>query len=261
MRPIPRALIGCLLLVHCGSGRHAAPAGPVRAPIPTREACLAAPWVLPDGPATAGAGLVRASCEGSDGRQAVFAREGARAASAEDLQPLFAALRERLTIPGDVQTEGIGVCCDRHIQPGEVCLRVSTNLCQTREEALVAAFGEVLAAAPADLGVRFSVHLDGAVRPRCAPPDRDCIPVPYSGGGEYDPDDDRTPIAEAFGERFARLSWGDCAHDGECVIAGCGNQCAPWTRTGPGTCEAYTNMEEAPAFCGCVEGTCTWFVQ
>jgi len=56
------------------------------------------------------------------------------------------------------------------------------------------------------------------------------------------------------------LSWGTCAYDGECSRSGGGNQCVPWTESGAGTCEAYLPREEAPAFCGCVQGRCTWFV-
>jgi len=258
-RPLLVCLLLPIVLAACGGGRRE-PARPANAPIPRRDACLAAPWVLADGPTESG--LVRQTCALPDVRQVVFTRAGARAATDPELQAALAALNARLPAGQAVSGTGLGLCCDHAERPaGErvvPCLRVTLGLCQMHERDLVNALGEVLAGVPAEVTVGVSVRTEGLVGPRCAPPERDCVPVPYESA-EYDPDGDRTPVADAIDEDLAGLSHGACAHDGECMRAGCGNQCVPWTMSGPGTCEGYTNMDDA--LCGCVNGTCTWFVQ
>jgi hypothetical protein len=229
-------------------------------PIPRRDACLAAPWVLPDR-ATDG-GLVRQACGGPDERQAVLTRAGTRAAGDEEQQAGLAALATRLRAGQHVVATGLGLCCDHAVRPagGRVvpCLRVSLGLCQMSERDLAALIDEALAGVPAEITIGVSVRPESLVGARRTPPDRDCVPVPW-GSAEYHPEGDRTPVAAAIDPLLGRLSSGECAHDGECMRAGCGNQCVPWTMSGPGTCEGYTNMDDA--LCGCVEGTCTWFVQ
>jgi hypothetical protein len=258
-QPLLVASMLSLVALACGSGRRE-PARPAHAPIPRRDECLAAPWALPEGPTEGG--LVRQACGGQDDRQAVFRRAGARDASDEELQAALAALNERLRAGGAPIATGLGLCCDHEERAAGArvvpCLRVALGLCQMREQDLAAKLAEVMAGVPADVTIGVSVRTEGLVGPPCAPPERDCVPVPYEDA-EYDPEGDRTPVAEAIDPLLGRLSAGHCAHDGECIRAGCGNQCVTWTMAGPGTCEGYTNMDDA--LCGCVDGTCTWFVQ
>jgi len=51
-----------------------------------------------------------------------------------------------------------------------------------------------------------------------------------------------------------------CKHDGDCVLAGCGNGCTAWSsEDSPGICVHYKKLTEA--YCGCVAGFCSWFTQ
>jgi hypothetical protein len=117
-----------------------------------------------------------------------------------------------------------------------------------------------------DARFHLLVQLAGMMGPRCEGSDPACGPTVYTreelADADYECDGARTPAADAFGDEYARLSGGACAHDGECVQGGCGNRCIAWPEAGgAGTCEGYPELEDAPAFCGCVSGQCTWFVQ
>jgi len=91
-------------------------------------------------------------------------------------------------------------------------------------------------------------------QPRCT--GTACQPQPY--------DDSATP---AYMPQLARYpvagqpsSTGECAGDGECQKAGCGNQCAQYQDPlGAGTCEYNGGLVEA--YCGCVSTHCVWFTQ
>jgi hypothetical protein len=257
--------LALLLLVGCGTStapgtlpRHA---GPTPAARPRRDACLEAPWVATD--ESIAQGLSRRACGRSGGRQSLIERAGSRPATDPELMSLRERLIARLGNPSGLVNSGIGVCCDDEPGGGETCLRLSLELCSVREEDLARALREELRSL-SRARVRVAVTLVGETGPRCAPPDRRCVPTPYDEEAldSYDPEGDRTPVSRALSASYARLSWGECAHDGECVAAGCGNQCVPWTEADrPGTCEGYEALEEAPAFCGCVSNRCTWFVQ
>ncbi len=100
--------------------------------------------------------------------------------------------------------------------------------------------------------------LGGAVSRRCAPEDPECGPVPFIN------DDGRRPPLDERSEPFhlGGARGGACAHDGDCVIGGCGNRCWSWTcpRANSGsTCEGYL-FDEA-VYCGCVHGTCGFFTE
>jgi hypothetical protein len=163
-------------------------------------------------------------------------------------------------LPG-VETHGLGGCCPA---PGEgrqnvLCVHVYMNGCMSPAEDVARRIqADARADGLGDRQVTIGFMLGAPRAPRCQPRDRGCGPEPYSGGR---PSHGRPRVAVHLSERyFGELSGGSCAHDGECTRAGCGNHCVPWTEPSFGaTCEAYDALEGA--FCGCLEGQCTWFRQ
>jgi hypothetical protein len=102
----------------------------------------------------------------------------------------------------------------------------------------------------------LAIMLIGALGPRCVEGDEECGPIPYESGMRYDASRGRElgPLAH--------YSAGECTHDGECAVMGCGNHCVGWQYFGAheaGTCEGYSFSE--PVFCGCASGQCGWFTQ
>jgi hypothetical protein len=99
-------------------------------------------------------------------------------------------------------------------------------------------------------------------RPRCAAADPNCGPEPTlaldqtcyrpSAGRERLPPGDPTPTGPTHA----------CAHDGECQLAGsCGTACVSYrARDVAATCMRHEWLDEN-AFCGCVEGACSFFRQ
>jgi hypothetical protein len=166
---------------------------------------------------------------------------------------------------------GVGACCgnrERAERGQELvrCLVVSYDLCALEMADVVTLVeGALRAHGVAEARVGVSFNLSGAAGPRCTPDDPACGPLRYLGGAESTRrkvcSDRRVPIDRAFSPAYGSLSGGTCSHDGECSVGGCGNQCTTWTNAGGyGTCEGHSRMEEAPAYCGCVEGSCAWFV-
>lgn len=95
----------------------------------------------------------------------------------------------------------------------------------------------------------------GTSGPRCSAASPFCLPEAYEGcaATTYRPGAARHLLDIGHAD-------GACEHDGECVQAGCGNDCVAWDLAGgAGTCEGYTLSH--PAYCGCVEGRCAWFAQ
>jgi hypothetical protein len=106
-----------------------------------------------------------------------------------------------------------------------------------------------------DPAARVQVTVRTTPPPRCAAGDPTCGPVPYKAAcierTDYDPQAARKPV-RGFGRA------GECQHDGECFVAGCGNECVPARGTGiAGTCELYTRWDNV--YCGCVNRECAWF--
>lgn len=107
-----------------------------------------------------------------------------------------------------------------------------------------------------DRSSTFCVRLVGASGPRCAASDPACGPQPIdrtaSDAGVLPPDSERCP-AFTTPSSFQR---GRCAHDGECVITGCGNVCVQWSLAPfDYQCPGFSNAR----WCGCVDGRCAWF--
>ena len=217
--------------------------------VPRRDHCLKAPYNV-EGDTVEG--LKHIACTE---RAHVFVHEGPRTLTPDEQVKVLEAHREQIhSFPG-VQSSGYGACCAEG-SPKSGCIRVELNLCTTKVADLARAFATWV---DADANLQLLVELSGVTGPRCDGKGKPCGPTPYTGTSAahagYRCDDRRDPIMK-------KLSWGKCAHDGECSVAGCGNQCVPWTESNLiGTCEGYSTMEEAPAFCGCVRGECSWFVQ
>lgn len=101
-------------------------------------------------------------------------------------------------------------------------------------------------------------------KPRCAPTDPSCGPMPLHGSEAvcYRPSQTRERLpASKDGEANSVLPVPECAHDGECNVNGCGNLCTSF-RAGPmeSNCIGYDWLDEAQ-FCGCIQGECAFFKQ
>jgi hypothetical protein len=114
----------------------------------------------------------------------------------------------------------------------------------------------LVALAPEGAIARVQVTIISAPGPRCAPDDPACEPLPYDAAcvekTDYDPKGKRTLVRVGGGTNLP------CAHDGECMISGCGNECVP-TSDIPrsGTCQDYSTWQNV--YCGCLQNTCAWF--
>jgi hypothetical protein len=100
-------------------------------------------------------------------------------------------------------------------------------------------------------------------QPRCAAGDPMCGPAPVGQEHEcYRATAERELLPPRAPDDPVRApARSDCAHDGECVIAGCGNVCVNYRLSDIATnCLGYAWLDEN-AFCGCVEGGCSFFRQ
>lgn len=281
-RPVPPtpaiALVALVALTACSArgARCARPgscggrtvSGPCAGPVASREPaharrdhCLAAPWAPGPEEAPSLAGFAHAL--GERPSQHVLVRAGARPWSEEEIAAFRTAHEAELFALGGVQGSGTGLFCGATVEDHRARpqLHLEVDACSHRLDELAAWIGERLApSVPDDATVRICISLTGLLGPRCAPDDPACGPTPYSGTLEsagYACERDRTTFAWTLEEGLSR---GACTHDGECVEAGCGNHCVAWPEAGFGaTCEGYLDLESAPALCGCVAGTCTWF--
>jgi hypothetical protein len=255
--------VGVVLAGGCG-GPDACPlprhVEPMTAP---RDACLVPPWVPAEGAAISGFAREAASEDGGEQR---WVRDAPREPMPDEVGAVVAQHGSAWVEQLDLDSVGLGTCGDL---PGAalpvLCIRVSAWICGTRVDQILEAVATRITAGPlADARIRVLIELGGRTGPRCAATDRACTPTPYGGtlaASGYHCTDDRIPAATAFGPTFAALGGGSCRHDGECVVAGCGNHCVSWdTRLGAATCEAYSQLEDPPALCGCVSSHCTWFL-
>jgi hypothetical protein len=98
-------------------------------------------------------------------------------------------------------------------------------------------------------------------KPRCRAEDPECGPEPVRDGQPvcFKPAAARKRLPPGY-EPAAR-GRSSCSHDGECLIAGCGNACVPYPFSQVETnCEGYAWLDDR-ALCGCVEGSCSFFKQ
>ena len=141
-------------------------------------------------------------------------------------------------------------------QPDSVlCMQLELRVCRADRDEIASFFRQrALAAGLEDVSFLVEIQRVGVLEPRCAAGDPECLPVPY---GDGDPDDaplwcePRTPVGRP-------IPGGACAHDGDCLIDGCGNTCVAWTEAGrAGFCPGLPWLDGA--YCGCVRGQCHWF--
>jgi hypothetical protein len=150
-------------------------------------------------------------------------------------------------------------CCE-HGAPSGVCLALELERCRTAPDALLPRLA-ALADENGDLrGKSFDVAITvvGLKSPRCSPEDPECRPLPYSADSppSYHPNASR----HVFPDLPERVLEGECAHDGDCYVTGCGNRCSSWIwRNYPSTCQGRPELRDS--FCGCVAGRCRWFDQ
>jgi hypothetical protein len=161
---------------------------------------------------------------------------------------------------GPVKSAGIGGCACEHSgrdTKWQLCVLLTVRDGVIGPVALAEQLAtSVRALNAATATIRVEVSLIGPSGPRCAADDPACGPMPYLGECAVTP--------EKVGHRRVVIepgrSRGDCAYDGECTRAGCGNECATTREPhGPGTCELRSSLQSA--LCGCVEGQCRWFLR
>lgn len=137
--------------------------------------------------------------------------------------------------------------------PDASCLTFTLSLCQTSPERLAAELAAALMAVGAGAGAlraTFSTVEQGGPACKAGPA---CAPTPHASTARLAP-------YRAGAPRRPLPTWsvGACADDGDCE--GGGNSCRTWYLRG-GAELLILIQYQAPTFCGCVEGQCTWFTQ
>lgn len=265
-------LVGCASIAGCAARapRCARPEacvtrvvpGPCASPAseaaahPRRDECVRAPWAPEETEAPVLAGL--AHRRGEHEREHVLVREGSRPWTAEEIAALRAAHERELFAMGGVTGMGSGLYCGDPTGLGRT-LGIQVEVCSHRLDELAAWLAERASRVlPEEATATFCVTLTGAVGPRCERDDPACAPLPY-GGGAPAPSCERDRAVDTWTIEHG-LSRGSCAYDGECMVSGCGNHCVAWPEAGfAATCEAYLQLDDGPAFCGCTAGNCAWF--
>lgn len=184
-----------------------------------------------------------------------LARTNGQTAPTPDALERFWRRADFFSIPGLVSVR-LGSRCGSTQTAG---LGIELLRCRTAPDQAVQRI-QALAARDPELGdrsVALSLTVLGILRPRCAA-DELCPPLPYKA--------DEAPAFDPNGTRYVfpdppeRLFEGECAHDGDCFVTGCGNHCSSWLwRNDAGTCEGRPRLYES--FCGCVDTRCRWFEQ
>ena len=214
--------------------------------------CRKPPW-YPDRPPS---GVGVQSC--ADERSFRFVIGSGKPASNDELNAFLNAHREEFHAVDGVFGSGQGVCCsedvDHHEKLSELCISFDLLLCTTSLPDFIAKL-QTIQASDTDLAarsIRVAVRLGGLTEPRCQADDPECGPIPYQQGETRPVPDPRRPLGPLPADEKA------CAHDGECVANGCGNDCDHWSIAGlPGTCPLLSELQGA--FCGCVQDRCAWF--
>lgn len=165
---------------------------------------------------------------------------------------------------GPQTSNGLGTCGSNRAHRAFRCLRIAIPICEPWLE-------EVRRVAPVARaeGLGLVVAIEGRTKPRCTAVEPNCGPLPYHEPITDNPEDDRLwagaftlpPGPEADRKTLRHdLSAGSCDHAGDCVRAGCGNNCDAWYRpVYAAGCPGF--LELTDAYCGCVEGRCAWFTQ
>ncbi len=159
---------------------------------------------------------------------------------------------------------GTGLCGSESDLRKYECLRLTVPICEYWLDEV-----RRLARQAKESGMGIVVQIAGRLGPRCSQGDPDCGPLPYHHQLDDPNQDDRTwagqftlPLRPGVDTKTLRedLSSGTCTHAGDCVRAGCGNNCDAWHEPiYAANCPGYTDL--ADAYCGCIEGKCAWFTQ
>lgn len=174
---------------------------------------------------------------------------------------------ELFQIPG-LQGHGTGLCCTGSTNQACLSLTVATNTSTVWDVAH--ALDAILVNEPLCLGIVAEVP--GPARPRCQP-GPECTAIPVCPPGQSDPLCCTVPPFDENAGRAPTLgpgapAWdlelpqapGECAHDGDCVLNGCGNHCNAYSAPSfVATCPCYGALKSS--FCGCVGGECRWYEQ
>lgn len=213
----------------------------------SRAPCLLPPYTPTDASRLADGTPIRRD---ADGRQWIISLQGEHVPSPEEASALVERVRGR---GGELAFLSFGLYCR-----DQLCFSYEGNLCEVRVEELARTLMSAIAEDPILPRPRaeLSIALVGDLGPRCAETDENCGPIPYDSGMRYDASRGRElgPLPQ--------YSAGECTHDGDCIVKGCGNHCVGWQYFGAreaATCEGYSFTE--PVFCGCVAAECGWFTQ
>lgn len=223
-----------------------------------RELAPRPPALAPVDPATAAAveaaGARYEVCP--DRQHYLVVRDGKRELS----QSETLALRTGLGSVEGVAFAAIGGCrCSKidHAWPGIVMDVREKGASPAEIARRLSAVAAQASAAEATARVQVNILTDPG--PRCAADDPACGPDPNNACLERTNYDARKQRKLVYGENSREPPVaGQCSHDGECVIGGCGNRCIPTSRgTSTSTCEGRLELEHA--YCGCVNTACVWF--
>jgi hypothetical protein len=201
--------------------------------------------------------------ETCDGKGFVILLDGAHPTMEQITALNMTIIEPAFAIPGIVGLGSIGTtpCC-MSSPDGAACGHLELDRHGTPLDELPAKLATIV---DDDLCVAFVVEQTGFDGPRCDRGAPDCIPRPYCSDQfdpdpccpksvTYDPCRPRTPLTD-----YVKV-WpgGACTYDGECY-------------EGVNECYAYTDILYAShldcrlalrdALCGCVGGSCQWFVQ
>ena len=206
--------------------------------------CLQQPWV--DRKAVGGV-----SC--AEEREFGVVLPGSKTADGASASRFLDAHRSELHALGGIVTSGVGSCCAGGDWPDpKACIVVGMNGCSHHASELIELFRGFQASSDetSDVAFQLSFEIQGLLGPRCER-SVECGPEPYHAAIGAKLRATRTSIEPAKDDTR-------CAHDGECLITGCGDRCDHWTNTGrAGTCKYRDDLKET--FCGCVEQQCAWF--
>jgi len=257
-------------------------------------------WEMPDYPClssappgeyigSAGCFDMFASCDPADASRYLLVKNGTVGGlSMDDMTTLKDAVESYVMALPFVHMFGIGLaCCDGTTNAGCWVIALQGNSGVTVRQ-MAERLGALDALCGADACLGVTVEIPAPSSPRCDGGDPGCIPIPMcdpdSCPGGAMPNPGCCPECRSFDSGAARIlsigdhagalvgsdleylevpvqeEAGECTHDGECVLNGCGQYCSSYDDlTFYSTCECYPQL--SPAWCGCVEGRCRWFHQ
>lgn len=236
----------------------APPAEPIPSPA-EREACLAAP-LSPGSEQLPELGGLR-HIAGKQEHIFLPKRAGLDRLNADGADIVAQRIKDKL---GTQANYSLGLCGMDSAYRAFRCVRLTVPICAPWLDEV----SQVAPAAQAE-GLGVVVEIQGRTKPRCTAAEPNCDPLPYHTPITNDPNDARIWAGD-FTLALRRdaphqtlrpdLSAGSCTHAGDCVRAGCGNNCDAWYQpVYAAGCPGFREL--ADAYCGCVDGRCAWFSQ